>query len=262
MTGHIRELRMKHRLRQCDVAAEIGITDHQIRKWERGLEHPPPHVVSALARLFCVSPIELERAQYAYAASIAPGEGYTTARAHYSRVEKSLIDSPNGRMRVLDLFCGAGGLTFGLELTGQFTTVAGIDLLPDRIATFRANHSHAMRFVGDVRNIQIDGALAEIGDIDVIIGGPPCQGFSSIRPFRTLTERDERNTLVEQFLMWVSVIQPRWFLFENVVGVLTHHKGRMLHSLLDGFNSCGYSVSWRILNSALYGVPQNGNYIQ
>ena len=258
MSGHIRDLRMKRRMRQRDVAAQIGITDHQIRKWERGLAHPPPTVIRAMANLFGVSPDELDRAQRAFAASVAPGEGYTTAQANYSAIEKPTIKLPSGRMRVLDLFCGAGGLSFGLELTNYFTAVTGLDLLPDRIATFRANHPHATGFVGDIRELSANGLVsaAEEG-IDVVVGGPPCQGFSSIRPFRTLTEGDKRNTLVEHFLVSVSTIRPRWFVFENVVGVLTHHKGRMLQSLLDGFEACGYKVSWRIMNTALYGVPQS-----
>ena len=257
MSGHIRALRMKCRLRQRDVAAELGITDHQIRKWERGLAVPPPPVIRALAKLFGVSPSNLERAQIFYAASVAPGEGYTTARPPYSGIEEPVVNLPSSRLRVLDLFCGAGGLSFGLELTKRFTTVAGFDLLPDRIATFRANHPHATGFVGDIRDFPVNELTAVAKGVDVVVGGAPCQGFSSIRPFRVLTEGDKRNTLVEHFLMWVSAIKPRWFVFENVVGILTHHQGRMLQSLLDGFEDCGYTVSWRIMNTSLYGIPQN-----
>ena len=257
MSGHIRDLRIKRRLRQRDVAAEVGITAHQIRKWERGLEFPPPAAIRALARLFGVSTSELERAQISHAASVAPGEGYTTARPHYSGIEEPVVNSTSGRLRVLDLFCGAGGLTFGLKLTNRFTAVAGLDLLPDRMATFRANHPHAVGLVGDIREFSINKLTAVAEGIDVVVGGPPCQGFSSIRPFRTLTEGDKRNTLIEHFLMWLSAIKPRWFVFENVVGILTHHQGRVLQNLLDGFKSCGYTASWRIMNAALYGVPQN-----
>ena len=189
--------------------------------------------------------------------SVAPGEGYTTARASHSRIEQATVPASQGKMRVLDLFCGAGGLSFGLELTGCFTTVAGLDLLPDRIETFRANHPHATGVVGDIRDVSASSIVSLADDLDVIVGGPPCQGFSSIRPFRPLTESDRRNTLIEQFVHWVSVIKPRWFVFENVLGLLTHRRGRILEALLDSFDSCGYRVSWRIMNSAQYGVPQN-----
>ena len=189
--------------------------------------------------------------------SVSPGEGYTTKQPSYSGIERATTRGPLGRMRVLDLFCGSGGLSFGLELSGFFTSVAGIDLLPDRIATFRTNHPHAVGVVGDIREIPTTTLSDIADDPDVIVGGPPCQGFSSIRPFRNLTEGDKRNSLIEQFLMSVSVLRPRWFVFENVVGLLTHSRGGIIRTLLDEFISRGYNVSWKILNSALFGVPQN-----
>ena len=257
MSDHIRELRLRHKLRQRDVAHQIGISDYQIRKWERGLELPPPSIIHTLASLFGVAPSALEQAQKSFMNSAAPGEGYTTAQAPYSRVEQATAPASPDRLRVLDLFCGAGGLSFGLELTGCFTTVAGLDLLPDRIATFRANHPHATGIVGDIREVSVSGLMDIANSLDVIVGGPPCQGFSSIRPFRPLTEGDKRNTLIEQFVVWVSAIKPRWFVFENVPGLLTHRRGLILQTLLDSFKSCGYRVTWRVMNSAHYGVPQN-----
>ena len=257
MSRHIRALRIMRRLRQKDVAAAVGISDYQIRKWERGLAHPPQTAIKALATLFGVLPSQLEQAQKSFAKTVAPGEGYTTAQGNYSGIEKPVVPPPPDRLKVLDLFCGAGGLSFGLELTNQFTTVAGLDLLPDRIATFRANFPHAVGLVGDVRGLSVDELVAATKDVEIVVGGPPCQGFSSIRPFRTLTEGDKRNTLIEHFLILVSMIKPRWFVFENVLGILTHRQGHMLQSLLDGFEAAGYSVSWRIMNASLYGVPQN-----
>lgn len=257
MPDDIRTLRLKRKIRQKEVAAALRITDYEMRKFERGLVLPPPPIIRALARFFGVSHLELERAQKTFAASVAPGEGYTTAIAHASVVDHPPIPSTTSGLTVLDLFCGAGGLSFGLELTSRFQTIAALDLLPDRVATFRHNHPHATVIAGDIRDFSTK-YIAELPTLpDVVIGGPPCQGFSSIRPFRTLTEGDKRNTLIEDFLVALSLLKPRWFVFENVVGVLTHHRGALLQSLLDGFRSCGYQVSWRVLNAALYGVPQN-----
>ena len=166
MPDHIRALRLRHKLRQRDVALQIGSTNYQIRKWERGLELPPPSSVRTLADLFGVAPSALEHAQKSFMQSAAPGEGYTTAQAPYSKVEQSTAPVSLDKLRVLDLFCGAGGLSFGLELTGCFRTVAGLDLLPDRIATFRANHPHATGIVGDIRDISarsLDGHCQQCG---------------------------------------------------------------------------------------------------
>lgn len=255
--NNIRALRIERKLRQRDVADQVGVSEHELRKWERGLEHPPPRVMRAIATAFEVPVADLDRAQRAFAASVAPGEGYTTAQATYSAVEEPTVASPNGRLRVFDAFCGAGGLSFGLELTEYFSTIAALDLLPDRISTFRANHPSAIGFTGDIREFPAKLLGDSIGDIDIIVGGPPCQGFSSIRPFRTLTESDRRNTLIEEFLVLISSFRPRWFIFENVVGILTHKQGEYLQRILNAFRDSEYEVSWRVLNAALYGVPQN-----
>ena len=248
---------MRYGLRQRDVAALVNATDYEIRKWERGLAVPPSSAITALAALYGVEPSVLRQAQMTFMEDVAPGEGYTTARARSSGIRQPSTDPPSGRLRVLDLFCGAGGLSFGLELTDRFATVAGLDLLPDRITTFRANHPHATGVVGDIRDVSVSALVDIANGVDVVVGGPPCQGFSSIRPFRNLTEGDERNTLIEQFMLWVAAIKPRWFVFENVVGLLTHRGGTVLKTLIDGFESYGYTVTWRVVNSALYGVPQN-----
>jgi DNA (cytosine-5)-methyltransferase 1 len=94
------------------------------------------------------------------------------------------------------------------------------------------------------------------GHVDVVVGGPPCQGFSSIRPFRNLTEGDPRNSLGEHYVLVINQLQPEWFVFENVVGILTHESGTRLYALLEGLRSAGYAVDWRVINAALYGVPQ------
>ena len=206
MSNHIRALRIRQRLRQKDVAAAIGVSGHHLRKWERGLVQPPPSAMSALAKLFGVHELDLARAHAAYAADTAPGEGYTTAIVDNSEVRQPSSRLPDGRLRVFDLFCGAGGLSFGLELTGRFTTIAGLDLLPDRIASFCANHPHAIGLTQDIRECSLEPLLVSSSSVDVVVGGPPCQGFSSIRPFRTLTECDKRNSLIEHFLLSVSLL--------------------------------------------------------
>ena len=256
MSGDIRSLRLQRGWLQSDFAAAICISDHQIRKWERGLALPPKFALEAIAGIFEVDARELERDQRSFVRSVEAGEGYATARAVSNGIQKPTATTPTDRMRVLDLFCGAGGFSFGLELTGRFVTVAGIDLLPDRIATFKANHPHATGIVADIRDFPIEKLEHLSRPVDLIIGGPPCQGFSSIRPFRTLTEEDKRNTLIEHFLISVAKIRPRWFVFENVVGILTHRRGHVLKSLLEGFNASGYNITWRVMNSASYGVPQ------
>ena len=102
------------------------------------------------------------------------------------------------RWTVFDLFCGTGGFSYGMERAASgFETRFGIDLLPVATQTFQRNHPRAAWICGDVRKIrraQVEEATGLRRDeVDVIVGGPPCQGFSSIRPFRSTNDDDPRN---------------------------------------------------------------------
>ena len=247
----IRTRRLALRLPQRALAHRAHVSETQLRKWERGLSSPDRNSAARIARILDLDPERLMGAQLA-----TPGEGYTTATAGNGEVFHRRLE-PNARARrVLDLFCGSGGLSYGFEQSGGFVTTCGIDLLPDRVQTFVANHTHATAIAGDIRHYSFRQLRDLAGEVDVIVGGPPCQGFSSIRPFRNLTEGDPRNSLGEHYVLAIRHLQPRWFVFENVVGLLTHEGGTRLHSLLDGLNRAGYVVDWRVINSASYGVPQ------
>lgn len=164
------------------------------------------------------------------------------------------------RMVVMDLFCGTGGFSKGFENTGLYDVVFGIDVLPDAVATFRLNHEAALGVLGDIRvhtGDKVGGELGlERGDVDVIVGGPPCQGFSSIRPNRSTNDDDHRNSLFVNFAAYVDHFRPRAFVMENVVGLATHKKGETISIIHETFDGLGYDVDWRILNAAHFGVPQ------
>jgi DNA (cytosine-5)-methyltransferase 1 len=165
------------------------------------------------------------------------------------------------KRRILDLFCGTGGFSYGFEHGGtDFETVLGIDLLDTSSRTFSQNHPSALSLTGDIRRIRRSYVAERLGvrsgDIDIIIGGPPCQGFSSIRPFRSSKEDDQRNSLFEEFASFVNFFRPKVFVLENVVGLATHKGGETIEKMQSCFASLGYSVEWRILNAAHFGVPQ------
>ena len=164
------------------------------------------------------------------------------------------------RLTVIDLFCGTGGFSKGFENTGRFEVLFGIDLLPQSIETFKLNHATARAVAGDVRRFPAESVGADLGlapgDIDVIIGGPPCQGFSSIRPHRGTNDDDPRNSLFENFAHYVDHFRPRVFVLENVVGLATHKEGSTVEAMQEAFETVGYETDWRILNAAHYGVPQ------
>lgn len=165
-----------------------------------------------------------------------------------------------GQYRVLDLFCGTGGFAQGFAATGRYRVLGGLDLLPVATRTFRINHPDAIVVPGDIRALSPVRfsemfALAE-GAIDVIIGGPPCQGFSSIRPHRSDARDDRRNSLFREFAAYVAFFRPRAFVLENVVGLATHDDGRTIAAIEETFARLGYATDWRIMNAAHFGVPQ------
>lgn len=255
----LRGLRQAAGLKLADVAKAAGLRTESLKQLERGLADLDPVEAEKLAVVLGVSVEAVREAHEGFKAVATPGEGYTTNKQGALAVTHPSAQLPAGehRKRVLDLFCGAGGLSYGFERTGQFVTVGGIDLLQDRISTFTANHPHAFGFAGDIREIDPQRLVSLTGPIDVVVGGPPCQGFSSIRPFRTLTEKDPRNSLVEHYVLIVTALRPEWFVFENVVGLVTHEGGAKLDAIVQAFGDAGYRVSWRVMNASMFGVPQN-----
>ena len=163
-------------------------------------------------------------------------------------------------LKVMDLFCGTGGFSKGFENTGYFEVVHGIDVLPIAVDTFSANHPDAFAVAGDIRNVRRREVSEQTGlkrgDVDVIIGGPPCQGFSSIRPFRSSEEDDPRNSLFEEFASYVNYFRPRMLVLENVVGLATYKNGQTIEQIVEVFAALGYECDWHLLNAARYGVPQ------
>jgi len=164
--------------------------------------------------------------------------------------------------KIFDLFCGTGGFSKGFEKARnhEYETVFGMDILPMSIETFKLNHPKARALQGDIRKVNCKDVMEKLrvkrGELALIIGGPPCQGFTSIRPFRSSAEDDPRNTLFEQFANFVNFFRPKALVIENVVGLATHNGGRTINQMHDCFTTLGYDCDWKILNAAYFGVPQ------
>ena len=116
---------------------------------------------------------------------------------------------------VVDLFAGAGGLSFGFERTGQMRVIAAAEKNPDARKTYRRNHPNVKHFYEDVHDIDYQDILDDFGTVDLVIGGPPCQGFSNAnRQHTTLISMN--NRLVKEYVRGVSELKPKVFLMENV----------------------------------------------
>ena len=158
-----------------------------------------------------------------------------------------------GRPTAIDLFCGAGGLSLGLQQAG-FDVVLGLDSDSHVVETYRANFSHAL-LDADVRDVSGADLLTEAGvpEVDLLAGGPSCQGFSTHG--KRLAD-DDRNFLYIEFMRLVADIRPATVLMENVKGLLIARKGAYREEVMAGFRELGYEVVGQVLLAADYGVPQ------
>lgn len=151
-------------------------------------------------------------------------------------------------MKVVSLFSGAGGLDLGFVNAGHEVVWAN-DIYEDAVNTYRKNiGTHIV--CKDIALINVD----EIPDCDIVIGGFPCQGFSVANTKRHTG--DERNSLYKQLVRVISAKCPKFFLAENVKGILSLGQGEIIKTIINDFVSLGYKVKYKLLNSADYGVPQ------
>ena len=159
-------------------------------------------------------------------------------------------------INVIDLFCGCGGFSQGFTKAG-FNIALGIDMWEDAVVTYLHNHPQAKAINEDITKVTPERLLKEAGlqsnEVDVIIGGPPCQGFS-ISGKRLID--DPRNKLYKSFVEMVQIIQPKMFVMENVPGLLSMAKGAVKNQIIEDFSSAGYKVVTKILTASDYGVPQ------
>lgn len=160
--------------------------------------------------------------------------------------------------KVVDLFSGAGGLSEGFRLAG-FNVIGGIDFDENAICTFNHNFKGARGVCADLTNISEADIYNNFNDYlsaDVIIGGPPCQGFSSANRHNLDEMDDPRNRLFFQFVKFVDTIHPKAIVIENVRGIVTANNGYAKRRIYEIFENKGYKVNHRVLDASQYGVPQ------
>lgn len=156
------------------------------------------------------------------------------------------------KYKLLDLFCGAGGLSLGFEKE-DFETVLAIDSFKSAIDTYNYNRNEKVGIVRDITMLD-QSFFNGIGNIDGIIGGPPCQGFS------TAGKRgidDKRNELYRDYFKIIDWVRPKFFLMENVTGILNFGGGNVKEDIIERARKLNYSMFYKVLNVVEYGVPQN-----
>lgn len=180
----------------------------------------------------------------------------------FQKMRKNLMiierqrNTMKNKLNAIDLFCGCGGLSYGFEKAG-YNILLGIDNDSKALETFELNHYGAKSICGDITEVTYEEDIKPlIGDqrIDVIIGGPPCQGMSLSGPRKF---DDPRNKLYLSYIRLVKEIQPKAFVIENVPGLVGLFGGQIKDSIIEKFTEMGYHIQYKILCAADYGVPQN-----
>jgi len=166
----------------------------------------------------------------------------------------------NGKVksfRILDLFSGAGGFSYGMEKNEHFRTAIAVDFNPNALVSFKHNMPDTQIINGDITNGEVKKQIIDLSkklQVNMIIGGPPCQGFSL--KGKKLGLDDPRNYLFNEYLSIVEILRPDVFTIENVKALLSTSAGWFKNQIIERVQKLGYHVSYGILNASRFGVPQ------
>lgn len=172
-------------------------------------------------------------------------------------MQNNILDNIKNKPTYIDLFCGAGGFSLGFDKAG-FKNTFSLDIEKRFCETYKTNFPNHKLIEKDINKFTDEEIKNIIGKqkIDVVIGGPPCQGFSIAGNIGRKFIDDPRNHLFKEFIRVVNVVQPNYFVMENVARLYTHNKEETKKEIISKFKNIGYSVECRVLNSVDYGVPQ------
>ncbi|MPM27020.1 Modification methylase BspRI [bioreactor metagenome] len=159
--------------------------------------------------------------------------------------------------KVIDLFAGVGGLSYGFAHDEEFKIVAANEILKPMAIAYGLNHPNVRIYNKDIKDFSLADLTNDLGlykeDIDIVVGGPPCQAYSTVG--KRLLD-DPRGKLFQEYFRILAELKPKLFVFENVKGLLSMQGGSLLKHIIILFESLGYHVQWKVLNAADFGAPQ------
>lgn len=159
------------------------------------------------------------------------------------------------RYNIMDLFSGVGGLSYGFSEIPQFNIIAANEIEKDISIAYKLNHPDVEMLNCDINELieeTLNTALKG-QKVDIIVGGPPCQSYSTLGK----RKMDDRANLFMQYKRILKILQPKAFVFENVVGILSMDKGNLFKQVQAEFEDLGYSLKYKILDAVDFGVPQH-----
>ena len=165
-------------------------------------------------------------------------------------------------MNYVDLFAGAGGFSLGFEKAG-FKNLFAIEFDETIAKTYKRNFPNNNMIIADIKAVDNKTLkkLVNNKEVDIVVGGPPCQGFSLAGNIGRTFVEDERNSLFKEFLRVVDILKPKMFIMENVSRMKSHNKGKTILEIKNAFENIGYKVDYQVLQASNYNVPQNRSRI-
>lgn len=159
------------------------------------------------------------------------------------------------KYKIIDLFAGVGGLSYGFSKMKEYSILAANEIEKDISIAYSLNHPNVNMINCDINDLTEEVLLNILKNesIDIVIGGPPCQSFSTLGK----RQMDERANLFMQYKRVLKILQPTAFVFENVVGILSIDKGKLFKQIQNEFKELGYTLKHQILDAASFGVPQH-----
>lgn len=162
-------------------------------------------------------------------------------------------------LRAIDLFCGCGGISCGLARAG-YTVIAGVDIEKKYIQTFAKNFPNAKTICGDLREIEPENLMNELGikpgELDLLAGGPPCQGFSKNVPLKNRSKDSDNNQLINRYLAFCKALKPKYIMMENVAEMVNGFDSHYTDLIIGELRALKYNVLHGVHNAADFGVPQ------
>lgn len=159
------------------------------------------------------------------------------------------------KYNIIDLFAGVGGLSYGFSKIEDFNIIAANEIEKDISIAYTLNHPDVKMLNCDIAELTEERIFEAIGDakIDLIVGGPPCQSYSTLGK----RQMDDRANLFMQYKRILSIVRPKAFVFENVVGILSMDKGKLFKNIQAQFAELGYELKYQVLDAVDFGVPQH-----
>ncbi len=171
-----------------------------------------------------------------------------------------IINNRDEKHKIIDLFSGCGGLSYGFEQTNKFKTVLAIDIWGTSLETLKKNKKDVDTVKQDLSSLS-DTEILKLKNtykgIKVVVGGPPCQGFSQAGQRNS---KDPRNQLYKSYINFIKIVNPEWFVFENVAGLMsmkTKNGNKFITEILKDFSNLGYKTTLNKISAKDFGVPQD-----